>query len=182
MRSDSSDDRSDARTTQFLRLLGEHERSLYAFVLAAITRWDDADDIVQEAKIRLWEQFDKYRPDTDFGAWARSVAHFLILAYRKNAKRERLRFSQAFYEAVAAEVQVAPNLVSDRQQALLNCLGKLSKARRSLIEMYYAGKESLPELAQRLGQTYDAMRKSVYRTQIALSECIESRMGKDADL
>jgi RNA polymerase sigma-70 factor, ECF subfamily len=182
MRSNASGDRSHDRTAEFLRLLGEHERSLYVFVLATVTHWADADDIVQETKIRLWEQFDKYQPGTDFGAWARSVAHYLILAYHEKAKRERLRFSQAFCEAVAAEAQAAPHLVSDRQQALLHCLEKLGKARRRLIELYYAGKESLRELAQRLGQSYDATRKTVYRTQIALSQCIESQLRKDAEL
>ena len=53
---------------EFLRLLGEHERRLRGFILALVPHWADADDIAQEVRLRLWEQFDDYDPAKDFGA------------------------------------------------------------------------------------------------------------------
>ena len=57
---------NDERTREYLRLLGQHERRLLGFILSLVPNWADADDIAQEVKIRLWEQFDKYDPAKDF--------------------------------------------------------------------------------------------------------------------
>lgn len=58
----------DDRTREFLRLLGQHERRLRGFILSLVPHWADAEDIAQEVRIRLWEQFDNYDPAKDFGA------------------------------------------------------------------------------------------------------------------
>ena len=74
MNDPSRDTSAGDNTEQFMRLLAAHERQLTAFVLALIPHWADADEIVQETKIRLWQQFDQYRPDESFGAWACAIA------------------------------------------------------------------------------------------------------------
>lgn len=71
--SDSNLDHDD-RATEFLRLLNEHERALNAYILTLNPHWADAEDIAQEMRLRLWKQFDKYEPGTDFCAWGRSIA------------------------------------------------------------------------------------------------------------
>ena len=53
---------NDERTRRYLELLGQHERRLRGFILALVPHWADAEDIAQEVRIRLWEQFDNYDP------------------------------------------------------------------------------------------------------------------------
>jgi RNA polymerase sigma-70 factor (ECF subfamily) len=180
MQSDSSNRPSERSAEQFLRLLGQHEHSLYTYVLAMVPRWADAEDIVQETRIRLWEQFNNYQPDKDFGAWARTIAYYLVLAHRKQAKRSATPFGDAFYEAIAAQAAELPNLVRDRQEALLHCLDELDDAKRRLVQRYYGGKETMSDLARTLKRPYEALRKAIYRTLIGLSDCIESRLHKEA--
>ena len=179
MASNEPIDDAGGRTVEFLRLLGEHERSLYVFILAMVANWSDADDLIQETRIRLWQQFDKYQPGTDFGAWARSVGYYLVLTHRQKASRNPVKFGQAFYELIAAEAATAPDLVNARQQAMLCCLEKLDQSKRWLLEQYYLGKESMHHLAGRLGRSYDATRKAVYRTQLALGDCVNAQMRKE---
>jgi RNA polymerase sigma-70 factor (ECF subfamily) len=179
MASRESNENADRRTIEFLRLLGEHERSLYALILAMVANWSDADDLIQETRIRLWQQFDKYRPGTDFGAWARSIAYYLVLAHRERASRNPVKFGQQFYAAIAAEAAATPTLVNVRQQALLRCLENLDSSKRRLLEQYCLGKESLRRLAERLSRSYDATRKAVYRTQLALGDCVNEQLRKE---
>lgn len=170
------------RTEEFLRLLSQCDRMVYGYILALAPNWADADDLTQEVRVRLWKQFDKYEPGTDFGAWARSIAYYLVLAHREKAGRDRLQFGLPFYESVAAEFAATPNLMIARQDALARCMEKLDRARRSLVETYYAGKQSLREIAERLGRPYEATRKVVYRTQLALADCIDAELRqKEAD-
>ncbi|WP_145282237.1 sigma factor [Pirellulimonas nuda] len=70
------------RSAAFVTLLAASERQLAGFVLALLPNFADADEVLQETKLRLWEQFDGYDPSQSFDAWARSVAYFQILTKR----------------------------------------------------------------------------------------------------
>lgn len=58
---------ANQRTSEFLDLLGQHERRLQSFVVALVPHLADADEIVQQTRLRLWEQFDQYDRARDFG-------------------------------------------------------------------------------------------------------------------
>jgi RNA polymerase sigma-70 factor, ECF subfamily len=181
MPSDANADR-DNRTEEFLRLLSQHDRAVYSYILALVPRWADADDLAQEMRIRLWQQFDKYQPGTDFEAWARSIAYYLVLAYREKASRDRLHFGLPFVDSVTVEFAAHPGLLVLRQEALARCMEKLAPPRRTLVEEYYAGKQSLHEIAAQMGRSYEATRKAVYRTQLILADCIKAELReKEAD-
>jgi RNA polymerase sigma-70 factor, ECF subfamily len=175
------DDTSEVRTRDFLRLLSQHDRSVYAMILAMVHNWADADEIAQELRLRLWEQFDNYLPDKDFGKWARTVAYNLILTHRKKSKKTSQAFGTVFIEALADKVADSTDSSGDddvRQIALAKCLELLAEKNRSLIQQYYASRDSLGEIALRLGRSYEATRKAVYRTQMALADCIEDRLRR----
>ena len=75
MNSPDSSNPADPRSTeQFVELLGRNERQLSAYVLTLVADWNDAHDVLQEVRLRLWQQFADYDPAGDFGAWARSIA------------------------------------------------------------------------------------------------------------
>jgi RNA polymerase sigma-70 factor, ECF subfamily len=175
--SDSSPAAND-RTEEFLRLLGQHDHALYAYIFALSHNRADADDLAQETRIRLWQQFDKYRPGTDFRAWARSIAYYQVLTHREKASRSRLQFGPAFYELVAAEVAARSDLTDSRQDALVRCMEKLDEPRRALIREYYASNQSLAGFAERLGRPYESTRKAVYRSHLLLAECIEAELQR----
>ena len=111
-----TDAHRDDRTEEFLHLLSQHDRVLYGYILALVPRWADADDLAQEMRIRLWQQFDKYRPGTDFGARARSIAYYLVLAHREKTARDRLHFGLPFVESVTAEFTAHPGLLVLRKR------------------------------------------------------------------
>jgi DNA-directed RNA polymerase specialized sigma24 family protein len=72
--------------------------------------------------------------------------------------------------------------VSNRREALMRCMEKLNETRRSLIESYYSDGHPLRELAKEQGRSYDALRKTVYRTQLMLADCIRSRLQQKQEV
>ncbi len=179
---DGSTIEHDDRTAEFLRLLNRHERALNAYIFTLNPHWNDAEDIAQELRIRLWKQFHEYQPDTNFYAWARAIAYYLFLTHRAKASRDRLRFGPAFYDAITRAVTAKPELASSRREALLRCMERLNETKRSLIESYYSEGDSLRTLAKEQGRSYDAVRKAVYRAQLALASCIQSRLQKKQEV
>jgi RNA polymerase sigma-70 factor, ECF subfamily len=172
---------NDERTREYLRLLGQHERRLLGFILSLVPNWADADDIAQEVKIRLWEQFDQYDPAKDFGAWARTVAHYQILTYRGGKARHRELVSTEFVEAIAHEMAEVSAKLDAGQQALADCFEKLPESKRKLLLHYYSGQRTTREIAADLGRSFDATRQAILRTRLSLSDCVEKTMREGGE-
>lgn len=173
---DTSDNSRDQRerTREFVRLLARHERPLFAYILALVPNWADADEIAQETKIRLWEQFAEFEPGSQFGAWARKVAHYKILTYRRQQQRESVRFSAETVELLAAAAESRADTTSSRHFALERCLSRLSDSQRELVVQCYAQQEqSVRDAARQLGRTYEATRRSLFRIRKRLAECVD---------
>src|SRR5689334_8849101 len=115
----------DESRRQFIRLMTRHERLVYGYILSLVPNWADADEILQETNIRLWEEFEKFEAGTNFAAWAVRVAHFQVLTWRKQTDRRRLVFGQDVIETLAAEPAWAEDRFESRQQALVACVGEL---------------------------------------------------------
>ncbi len=166
----------------FVTLLGQHERQLNAYVLALAPRWEDADEIVQQTRIRLWEQFSEYDSQKDFGAWARTIAYYQVLTYRKRRSRQCWQLSEDVLAQVAATAAAtASGDLDPRRRALVGCLNELRESQRALLSRCYEGQESLEQIAASIGRSYGALRQTLYRLRLILHDCIEKSVQREAD-
>jgi RNA polymerase sigma-70 factor, ECF subfamily len=169
--------RNDQETREFLRLLGLHERRLRGFILSLVPNWADGDDIAQDVRIQLWEQFRSYDPSKDFGAWARTIAYYQVLTYRKRQARNRQHvINEQLVEAIAEEVASLSDELEAEQRALADCVEKLPQAKRDLLMHYYSGRYSTREIAAESGRSFDATRQTILRTRLALSDCVSEKL------
>ncbi len=169
----------EARTQEFVRLLSAHEQELSGYVVSLVPNWADADEVIQETKLRLWMQFDRYDPTKDFGGWARAIAYFMVLAYRKRSQRASARFSQQFVDVVSREAESLAVEASPLRQTLSDCLEKLGQAARGLLWACYAGNETIKEVAIRLGRSVRGTQRAVAEIRIDLQRCIEDAMRRE---
>jgi RNA polymerase sigma-70 factor (ECF subfamily) len=165
-------------TEEFLRLLGSHERRLLALVVAMTSDWSAAEDILQEVRIRLWKEFPRFDPARDFGAWARTIARFEVLNYRKKHQNLPWTFSEEFLDAMAEQAERTPDDQGERLRALGHCLEQISDANRGILMRYYRGSESLREIAEKLGRSYAGTRQLVVRTREVLAACVERTLNR----
>jgi len=162
------------KTEQFLKLLGAHERSLFAYVYSLAPSWQDAEEVMQRVRIRIWQQFDQYDPEKPFGAWARAIAYYLVLAYRKEMSRKREFFTERILEAVSRQFDMHLERSDERRDALLVCLEKLEGRKRDLVNVYYSsGRKPADEIARELATTPNALRQSLFRIRKVLLDCVE---------
>ena len=167
----------DAGTERFVELLGSHERELFSYVFALAGSWDDAQEIMQRVRIRLWQQFSTYDDSRPFGAWGRAVAYYLVLAHRKEKSRDRVFFSERVMELLDETFQQQPDqLRNDRRDALLSCLEGLRRDHRQLISRFYTREEGIAEVARQLGMQANALRQSVFRIRKSLWGCIQRKL------
>jgi len=166
-------------TEAFIRLLSEHERGLYLYVMTMTPHASDADDILQEAKVVMWRHFGEFKQGTNFGAWARKVAFFQVLAYRKRKQRDRLCFSDQFVERVAEETNEQEDYLESRYQTLASCVAKLDPEHRRIVSLRYEAGESIDAIAEAVGRTSGAVYRVLSRIRRSLHSCVSAQMDKN---
>ena len=96
------------RTAEFLRLYTLHQPRLFAYVLTMIPKWHDAEEVLQETSVVLWQAFGQFQLGTDFRAWANKTALNQVLSFRKRHKRLAVPLSERFVEAIAGNATSRP--------------------------------------------------------------------------
>ena len=178
MSADSNRQAGDANAAQqrFLSLFLRSEREIFRYVAALVPSVIDAEDIVQQTAISLWEKFDAYDPSQPFTPWA---CRFALNKTRQWIER-RQRWQALLDHGLGEELeQRRQEMLPDfemRLKHLEGCLGKLPEEQRSLVEGYYYERTSVDKLAQRSGRSEAATYKMLQRIRHALQICVEARI------
>lgn len=170
---------SAQRTEQFVQLLTEHQRRLYAYVVSLLGNAADADEVLQETNLALWRKLDTFQPGSSFAAWASRVAYYEVLAFRKRRGRDRLSFEPELLETLAAESAARLEQFEARRRALAHCLTKLSARDRDLLARRYEAGNSAAAVAQQLGRTAQATYQALHRIRLNLSLCIRRTLAAE---
>ena len=163
---------------EFVLLLAKHERMIYGYVLSLVPNVADADEIVQETCLRLWDEFDKYVPGSSFAAWSLTVAHYEVLTWRKRASRSKLVFDDSLVELIGQERESMEETAGPRHEALGECLQELTDRNRQLVAECYSSGKKIKEVAAKLQRTEASVYKALERIRGALHQCIERKLSK----
>lgn len=171
-------DNMQDRYDEFVDLFSRNARRVYAYVYALLPRWADADDVFQETSRVLWQKFGEYRTGTDFFAWARQVARYQVMYFRQRQQRSRLKFTDAFLEAVAETAADQSERLDAEQRALADCMERLDQRQRGIVLARFAPEATTRSAAAELGMSTDAVYKALGRIQAVLLRCIEQALGR----
>jgi RNA polymerase sigma-70 factor, ECF subfamily len=166
------------RLDEFVRLLTEHDRGVFLFILSLVPNWADAEEIRQETNIRLWQEFDKFHLGSDFGRWARTIARYEVLTFNKREKRDSLRMNQQSIDLVAAKVAVVVEQGKKRSTLLAECVAELSPFSRELVRLYYTVGRKIKEIAHDLRCTSESVYKALQRARLELRHCIDRKLSE----
>jgi RNA polymerase sigma-70 factor (ECF subfamily) len=138
----------------------------------------DAEEVLAETAKVLWERFDQYEPNTEFRAWACRIAHYKALKHRTKAHRRHTVFSDSFLALVDEDAIIMADRLDVRARALADCLQKLPKLERKLIERRYAQNGSVAEIAKMIGQSVQTAYRIIARIHSALFDCINRALAE----
>jgi RNA polymerase sigma-70 factor (ECF subfamily) len=173
--------RGEGKGKLFLRLFLQNERRLYAYILTLLANRADADDVLQESSLVMWDKFDAEHPPDDFAAWGCRIAYFKVLDFRKKHQRSRVLFSQAMLERIAetAIEQTAALQLDERREALVSCIEKLAAHERNLLARRFGDDASIQAIADGLGRSADTVYKALARIRRALFDCVTRRLAAE---
>ena len=164
---------------QFLRLFMANDAAVRAFVRSLVPTLDDANDVMQEVAIVLWEKFAEYESGEDFRRWAFGVAKFKVLSWQRDRLRDRHVFGLEATELLAAESERHSEMLESQRLALQDCVQKLPLEQRELVSAAYAPGARIDALSDQLGETAMAVYKKLHRIRMALSDCVRRALRRD---
>lgn len=161
---------------EFVSELTANQGRIRAFVVSLMPGSPDVGDVLQETNIVLWKSRGRYKPGTNFVAWAFTIARLEVLHYRTRTKRQRTTsLSDELLEMLAQESS-EPTDYEAYLQALEGCKAKLPKNQRELIDLRYQPGYSLEAHARDTGKKAGTLRVALLRIRAVLRECIEQTM------
>lgn len=152
---------ADLRADYVMAAYDEHQRRLTSFAYALTRDADAADDLVQEAFLRLVKQHAAGHPPDNVLAWLYRVCSNLATSRGRRGvvARRFVQHAPPPADEVAAEVEV---LRRDMGEALVAALGILTDDAKTALIMAangYSGRE----IADALGRTETATRTLMFR-------------------
>lgn len=169
---------SDAPTAEqqrFLALFLRSEKEIYRYVAALVPNISDAEDIVQQTALALWEKFDAYDPTLPFTPWACRFALNKTRQWIERHHRWQTLLERGVGEELARRREELRPELDLRLRHLETCVQTLPRDQRSLVEGYYYGRDAIETLAEKSSRSVAATYKALQRIRHALQLCIEAR-------
>ncbi|HRH96645.1 MAG TPA: sigma-70 family RNA polymerase sigma factor [Prosthecobacter sp.] len=167
------------RHHRFLRSFTAHEPAIRAHVRRLVPFRADADDVMQEISVVLWEKFDSFRDGADFKAWAFGVARFEVLAWLRDRGRDRLVLDEEIVTKIAEETTAEEPRLERQREALEHCMKKVPGAQRDLLMQAYQPESRIQEVAQSSGRSVTGFYQWLHRMRRMLLECIRRAMSEE---
>lgn len=162
-----------AEQQRFLSLFLRSEKEVFRYVAALVPNIADAEDIVQQSALALWEKFDTYNPAQPFTPWACRFALNKARQWIEGRQRWQALLEGGLAEEVEQRREELRPELELRLRHLESCLGKLPEEQRLLVEGYYYRRTAVEDLADHSGRTVAATYKALQRIRQSLQLCIE---------
>jgi RNA polymerase sigma-70 factor (ECF subfamily) len=165
----------------FLAQFLKAERRIFAYILTLLPHRADAEDLLQQVTLIMWEKFDAQAPPEDFAAWGSRIAYFKIRDYRRTLRRSRVIFSDAMLDRVAQSLadRARELRLDERHEAMVRCLEKLHRRDRELLSERFKEGATARSAAERIGLSLDAFYKALARIRRLLDDCVTRTLASE---
>ncbi len=165
----SDDEATDAlqkAQDAFAQLHERYSKLIFAYLAARTKSHADADEIHQQAWLRIWKALPVQFDGDNFRAWAYRIAYTTLV--------DRTRKKRPDSSSTAVELAVAP-VVENKQEEidqLRDCISKLDEERRIIVECRMSDM-SHQTISDQFGIPLKTVHTRFHRAKEQLTECMK---------
>ena len=150
----------------FGQLIREHSEKLWWHVRRMVASQEDADDLLQEIYIKIWNSLPSFRGEASLGTWAWRIATNETLNWLRREKvRAALRFSSLDAE-MERRIQADPYFNGTAaQRELSKSVARLPQKQRQVFVMRWWDELSYEEISAITGTSVGALKASYHLAQ-----------------
>ena len=154
---------ADKKHYAYNLLVRKHQEKIYYFVRRMVVDHDDADDVVQNVFIKVWNNLDSFRADSKFFTWLYRIAVNESLSFLKS-KRLRSYLSLSSPEAMMVKALHDDTYFDgpEIQRRLSEAIIRLPKKQQLVFNMRYYDDLSYDEISEIVGTSVGALKASYH--------------------
>lgn len=162
-------------TDTIVQVLLRERLRVTALAVSVVRDVHAADDIFQQVVLAALEARNQFRDAEHVLAWSLRTARHRALDLARSRQLRPLpdEVLDLLESRVPGPVPIA---VSDRDEALHDCVGRLAPSAQRLLQMKYGEGLTAVAIANRLRRTPDAVYQSLSRLHRFLRECVERKL------
>jgi RNA polymerase sigma-70 factor (ECF subfamily) len=171
--------RSSNRNEAFVELLTFHQRRLYGFIYTLVPNRADAEDLLQQTSLVLWQKFDEFDPNSNFSAWACRIAHFKVSHYLREKRRSRVVFDDDVIARLAEIRQDREEKNLSDWDRLNHCIEQISESDQQLLHLCYGAERSIKMAAAACERSAASVYVSLVRIRRLLMDCVRRATAEE---
>lgn len=162
-------------TAAFRVIVERHQARAYALALRILRSSSDAEEVAQDAFVRVWTALPGFRGESSFGTWLYRIVARRAFDRAQVLKNRRAREQQddKLPEAAAPEGATSDTFEAAKLQQMI---AALSPAQRSAVTMFYYEGRSVEQVAAVLGMPENTVKTHLSRARAALRAAWTSEM------
>ncbi len=155
--------KEESRHYAFNLLVRQYQRKLYSFIRRMITDHDEAQDVLQNTFIKVWNGLDKFREDSKLYSWLYRIAHNECLNHLRSLKKGIFTSDESVVERLATTLDSSEHFNGDLiQKKLQRALMKLPDKQRAVFTMKYFDELKYEEISDITGTSVGALKSSYH--------------------
>jgi RNA polymerase sigma-70 factor (ECF subfamily) len=150
---------------EFEELVRRHQQKAFALALRTLGQWDMAEDVSQEAFLRVLRSAKRYRPRAKFTTWLYRIVVNLCLDARRKARGVSVDIS-AFSDRLQSSPESDPAYVleaKERKKRVWDALETLTKRERITVVLHRFHGLSHAEVSDATGWSRSAIESLLVR-------------------
>jgi RNA polymerase sigma-70 factor (ECF subfamily) len=157
----------------FDTLFTRHQRAVYRFVLRFTKDASLAEETASEVFLEVWRCAGKFEARSQVSTWLLAIARYKAIALLRQRKESQLESSADVLLEDSAD-NPEQSLVKQQSGAIVRrCLSQLPPAHRQIIDLYYLGHKSIPELADLVGIPASTVKTRMFYARNRMAQLLE---------
>jgi len=170
-----------AAMAELIRL---HHDSLYAFMLRMSGRPDVAEDVVQEAFVRVIRNLDRFDPRFRFSTWLFTIAKRLYVNWSQKFRPVSETDLVQSWEGGPARPEDGVTHAESRasmHQMINLALSSLGEVQREIVLLFHQQEWSIADISRYLNMPEGTIKSHLHRARRRMREALEQQQGVLAD-
>lgn len=165
-----------AHSEAVMRLYSQHQRWLFGYLTSLTGNPGDAEDVMQEVCVVMWQQHEKFQLGTNFVSWLSVIAYRQVQKFWRDNRKNKLFVNDDIIGQLAETMSEDFELQEARRKALADCVSRLKNSDRELIAYLYGDRKmTMKSVAEQLDRKVGTVYRAIRRIRECLFDCINRK-------
>mgnify|MGYP001611069232 CR=1 FL=1 len=158
---------------KFEKLHDQYSSSLYRFISSKINRHEDAEEILQDTWLSIFDSLPMFNGKSSFLTWAKAIASHEVADFYRKRKLKTFVFSHLPFIGNLVSQALGPELIFEKKELkeeLARALASLNEGYSQILRLKYIENQTMAAIAKLLNCSEKAVESRLFRARLAFQK------------